>query len=98
MTANHNPAPTPSKEDLAAYEAALADAHAAIDTAKTAADFALDDVQAARDEARKTYDTSTATRIFSDVIRDINLAARALRDAIDGLPALDEGDGEEEGE
>jgi hypothetical protein len=89
---------SPSKEDLAAYRAALGAAYAALDEAKTDIDLALDDVQAARDEARSLYGTPEATSVFSNAIADIHLAARAIADAIDGLPALDEGDVEEEGE
>jgi hypothetical protein len=82
----------PAPEDLAAYEAALAAAYAALDEAKTDVDLALDAVEAARDEARRMYGTPEATSIFSGAISNIHLAARALADAIDALPALDEND------
>jgi hypothetical protein len=88
MTVNRNPAP----EDLAAYEAALASAYAALDEAKTDVDFALEDVEGARDEARRVFGTPEATSAFSNAIADIHLAGRALADAIDALPALDEND------
>jgi hypothetical protein len=85
-------AASPSKEDVAAYQAALGAAYAAIDAAKTDVDFALDDVETARDEARSIYGTSDATSAFNGAIADLHLAARAIADARNNLPSLDEND------
>ena len=91
MTANHNP----GLEDLAAYREALGRAYAALDEAKTDVDFALDDVQATRDEARRVFGTPEATSGFSNVLSDLHLVARAIADAMDALPPLDEGAADE---
>jgi hypothetical protein len=84
-----------SKEDLEAVNTKLAVAYAALDEAKSGVDLAIDDVQAARDEARRVFGTPEATSSFSNPLANAHLAARALADAIAELPALDEGDVEE---
>jgi hypothetical protein len=89
--------PSPSNKDLDAYRERLAAAYATLDEAKTGVEAGLDAVEGARDEARKLHDTATATNIFNNILADIHLAARALTDAIAGLPPLDE-TGVEEGD
>lgn len=85
-------AASPSKEDLAAFHEALAASYTALDELKTDVKSALDDVQAARDEARSLFGTPEATSVFGNALSNIHLAGRAIADAIDALPALDEDD------
>jgi hypothetical protein len=87
---------SPSKENLAAYEAALASAYTALDAAGASVDLARDDVETTRDEAHAIYGAPEVSNIFSDALSNLNLAARAIADAIEALPALDEDDAEEE--
>jgi hypothetical protein len=84
-------APRPTKAD--AYEAALKTAYASLEAAKNAVDFALDDLETARDEARRIYGTPEATSSFGNALSDLHLASRVITHAIDDLPPLDEGDG-----
>jgi hypothetical protein len=88
---------SPSKEDLDAYRERLGAAYAALDAAGASVDLARDDVEEARDAASTAFGTPEATSIFSDAISDCTLAARAIADAVDALPPLDEDDGKEEG-
>jgi hypothetical protein len=81
----------PSKESLNAYEAALGAACARLDDARNGIDEALEEIEKAKDEARSLYGTPEATSIFSDAISGAKRAAKAIADAIDALPALDEG-------
>lgn len=88
---------SPSKEDPAAYEAAVGAAHTLLDEVRNGIDEARDEIEKAKDEARRIFDPSTAASIFNGALADVDLAARTIADAVDGLPALDEGHSEEEG-
>jgi hypothetical protein len=88
--------PSFSKEDLEAFNELLGAAYATLDEASSSVDSAHDDVQAARDEARALYGTSEATSSFNSPLADIKLAARAIADAIAGLPPLEEVNVEQE--
>lgn len=81
-----------SKEDLDAYTEALAAAYRTLEAVGTRIGNAHDDVERAADEARRNHDPATATRLFQAVLADIGLADRAIGDAQDGLPPIDEGD------
>jgi hypothetical protein len=81
---------SPTPEALAAYEDRLKEAHASTEQAKTALDFAIDDVQAARDEARALFGTPEATSSFNETLGDLQLAARVAANALRKLPAIDE--------
>ena len=85
----------PTKEELTAYNECLAFALRSIDEAKTHVEYAHDSVEAARDAARTAFGTAGATSAFGNTLSDLALATRAIADARDGLPALDEGDGED---
>ena len=84
-----------SKEDLAAFNEALADTYAAFDTVRNKLDEARDNVERLKTVARRVYDPSTAASIFNGVLSDADLANRATADAINGLPAIDEGEQQE---
>jgi hypothetical protein len=81
-----------SKEDLVAYNETLAAAYKAIEAAKNAVDVAIDDLEAARDAARRVHGTPEATSSFSNALGDLHLASRVIARAIDDLPPLDDGD------
>jgi hypothetical protein len=87
---------SPSAEDLEAFNERLAAAYATLDEAKTCVEAGLDAVEETRDEARRIFGTPEATSAFGNVLSDIHLAARTIASAIAGLPALDEGDANEE--
>jgi hypothetical protein len=84
------------KEDLTAYRERLAAAYAAVEAVKTGIDFARDAVEEARDEARSLFGTPEATSAFNNPLADLSLASRATDDALNGLPAIDEGGANEE--
>jgi hypothetical protein len=87
---------SPSKENSAAYHAALAVAIATVEGAKALAEDAVDDVQIARDETLRSFGTSVATTNFNNPIADIRLAIGALANALADLPALPENDDQTE--
>jgi hypothetical protein len=74
-----------------AYEAALKTAYASLEAAKNVVDFTRDDLEAARDEARRIYGTPEATSSFGNALSDLHLASGVITHAIDDLPPLDEG-------
>ena len=84
----------PAKETLAVYEAALGAAYTLLDEMRNGIDDARDEIERAKDAARELYDPSSAASIFNGVLAGVDLAARAIVDAIDDLPAIDEGSGE----
>ena len=88
--------PPPSAENLEAFNERLAAAYATLDDAKICVEAGLDAVEETRDEARRICGTPEATSAFGNVLSDIHLATRALNDAIDALPPLNESANKEE--
>ena len=82
------------KEASDAYREAISASYTLLDIARTAINDARNRIEAAKDEARRLFDPSTAAGIFNGILSDADLADRAIVDMIDGMPALEEEDTE----